>query len=236
MRLSTSLLALAAASCLATTTQAQTLLGGGKTAPTFSIVLSQSGSYKLAGNLNVPSGVDGIVIGNGANVTLDLGGYQLSGAAACTKAGCGGALQSIGIKIGGNAVVHVFNGAVRGFGLYGIGIDSQSPASTVMAEDLMVTGNFNGVFLAQLTAHRVVAQNNAAHGINATHGLIAASTAYNNGATGISMNYGLVRDSRSLFNAIGFEHFSGVAEGNMSISNAQGNKIGTIVQSMNAFY
>ncbi len=236
MRISPSLLVLAAAGLVASAAQAQTLIGGGKSAPSFPIVINQSGSYRLAGNLNVPAGVDGLVIGNGAQVTLDLGGYQLAGAAACSKAGCGGAPHTTGIKIGGNAVVHVFNGAVRGFGLYGIGLDSQSPVGTVMAEDLMVTGNFNGVFLTQLTAHRVVAQNNAAHGINATHGLIAASTAYNNGATGISMNYGLVRDNRSLFNAVGFEHFSGVAEGNMSINNPQGNKIGAIVQGMNAFY
>ena len=97
MRSSVSLLALAAVAFIASTAQAQTVIGAGS--PSFPIVINKSGSYKLAANLTVPAGADGIVVASGVNVTLDLGGYQVSGAAACTKAGCSGAAPSMGIKV-----------------------------------------------------------------------------------------------------------------------------------------
>jgi hypothetical protein len=125
---------------------------------------------------------------------------------------------------------------VKGFALYGIGIDAASPMGAVVADDLTITGNFNGIFLSQLTAHRVVAQNNASFGIYASQGLIAASTAYNNGGTGLSMGWGMVRDSRAMYNGVGLEHSSGVAQGNVSGGNAHGNKIGNITQFANALY
>jgi len=233
MRSTISLLALTAAAFLASTAQAQTAVGAGS--PSFPIVINKSGSYQLAANLNVPAGTDAIVIASGVNVTLDLGGFQISGAATCTKAGCGGAAAATGIKVG-NAVLRVFNGTVKGFPAYGIGLDAQAQGGTVIAEDLLVTGNLNGIFVYQLTAHRVTAQNNAGHGIFGVQGLISASSATQNGATGVFMNNGLVRDTRSAFNTVGFDHLGGVATGNMSVGNAQGNKLGSIVQSANAFY
>jgi hypothetical protein len=73
-----------AASAALSSAQAQTMIGGGgKAAPSFPIVISQPGSYKLAGNLNVPAGVNGIEIA-ADNVTLDLNGFTVSGPGSCT--------------------------------------------------------------------------------------------------------------------------------------------------------
>ncbi|RZL40400.1 MAG: hypothetical protein EOP35_01025 [Rubrivivax sp.] len=232
MRSPVSLLALAALTVLASTAQAQTALGAGN--PTFPIVINKSGSYKLAANLTVPAGIDGIVVASGVNVTLDLGGFQVSGAATCTKAGCSGAGPSMGIKVG-NSMLRVFNGTVRGFALNGISVDYQAPGAVVIAEDLMVTGNFNGIFVSQLTANRVVAHNNASYGIFTIQGLIASSMATSNGNNGISMSSGLVRDSRASSNGFGFDHNSGVSTGNTAGGNTNGNKLGSLVQWGNAF-
>ena len=43
----------------------------------FPYVISQPGSYKLSGNLNVPSGTNGIVIQSSA-VTIDLNGFSIT--------------------------------------------------------------------------------------------------------------------------------------------------------------
>jgi len=232
MRSSVSLLALAAVAFIASTAQAQTAIGAGS--PSFPIVINKSGSYKLAANLTVPAGADGIVVASGVNVTLDLGGYQVSGAAACTKAGCSGAAPSMGIKVG-NSMLRVFNGTVRGFALNGISVDYQAPGATVIAEDLMVTGNYNGIFVYALTANRVVAHNNASYGILGVQGMIASSMATSNGSIGISMSSGLVRDSHASSNGLGFEHNSGVSTGNTASGNTSGNKLGSLVQWGNAF-
>ena len=57
--------------------QASVMAAGG-----FPYVITQSGSYRLSGNLTVPSGVDGIDI-NADNVTLDLNGFSIVGPVTC---------------------------------------------------------------------------------------------------------------------------------------------------------
>src|SRR5205085_8172012 len=60
--------------------QASVIAAGG-----FPYTITQPGSYKLSSNLIVPLGKDGIDI-NAANVTVDLNGFSIMGAALCTGA------------------------------------------------------------------------------------------------------------------------------------------------------
>src|SRR5579883_2653298 len=60
----------------------------------FPFIISQSGSYKLTSNLKVPAGLTGIRI-NADNVTLDLGGFAITGTQTCT--GSGGTLACTGL-------------------------------------------------------------------------------------------------------------------------------------------
>jgi len=210
-----------AALLLSGAAHSQTLLGGGKSATTFPIVINQSGSYKLAGNLVVPAGSNGIVVGNGLNVTLDLGGFQISGPMQCSKAGCDTNLQTTGIKVG-ESNVRVFGGAVRGFYM-GIGKDTPGPIAKVILEDVVASRNFYGIYVSVLQAHRVTAENNAFDGINASRGTIVDAVAFRNGGTGIRMDVGVVRSSQSMENGkYGFQ-LAGVYDLLTSNLNPMGN-------------
>jgi hypothetical protein len=74
--------------------------------PGFPISITQSGSYRLAGNLTVPVGTNGIEI-SASNVFLDLNGFTIS---------CGGGTQTLRVAcIIGIAPVHdisIRNGAI----------------------------------------------------------------------------------------------------------------------------
>jgi hypothetical protein len=223
-----------AALLLAGAAHAQTMLGGGKGATTFPIVINQSGSYKLAGNLVVPAGSNGIVVGNGLNVTLDLGGFQISGPMQCSKAGCDANLQTTGIKVGESSL-RVFGGAVRGFGT-GIGMDNAAPLSKVVLEDVVASRNFNGIFLIVLQASRVTVEHNAFYGLSANRGTVVDTLALRNGGTGIGMGLGIVRSSASHENGkYGFEITGGVYDLLTSNLNGMGNQlVGTA--GLNNFY
>ena len=62
--------------------QARALVGGVTPgdAPGFPVTISQPGSYRLASNLLVPAGTNGIEI-SASNVTLDLNGFTIAGGA-----------------------------------------------------------------------------------------------------------------------------------------------------------
>ena len=204
---------------------AQTVIGGGKNVPAFPINITQSGSYKLAANLNVPAGSDGIVIASGLNVTLDLGGNQLLGTIVCSKGGCNSSVQTTGIKVG-ESTVRIHGGSVRGF-LVGIGMNTSSPLGRVTLEDIVVSANFNGIYLNFVQATRVLADNNAAWGFYSTRGVIVESMALRNGHIGIGMDFGVVRSSTSTDNGkYGFEIGGGMYDGLAAGNNAAGNSVG----------
>jgi parallel beta-helix repeat protein len=83
-------------------------LAGGITpgdAPGFPVTISQSGSYRLSGNLTVPANTNGLIVA-ADGVTIDLNGFRILG---------GG--SGIGIFDGGNgrAGVAIRNGSISGF-------------------------------------------------------------------------------------------------------------------------
>jgi hypothetical protein len=91
--------------------QATVLAAGG-----FPYKITQSGSYKLSGNLVVSTEVDAIdIVAN--NVTLDLNGFTISNVSA---EACNGLLPctftGVGVSSPSNIAIAVRNGAVSGFG------------------------------------------------------------------------------------------------------------------------
>lgn len=98
----------------------------------FPIIICQSGSYRLTANLTISSvNTDGIDI-TADNVTLDLGGFTISGPVTCTPntypLQCTAAGSGIGISGGGpvggsgSNNITVRNGTVQGMGNSGISI------------------------------------------------------------------------------------------------------------------
>lgn len=79
--------------------------------PGFPVTLSAPGSYKLAGNLQVPAGTNGIVVAAN-HVTIDLNGFELAGGLT--------AANGIAAAGGNRSGVTVRNGTIFGFRRDGI--------------------------------------------------------------------------------------------------------------------
>jgi hypothetical protein len=162
-------------------------------APGFPVTISQSGSYRLSGNLVVPDVTSSGIQITAPYVTLDLNGFGIIGPVVCTfsstdAATCPPATDGIGIRAasatgeGGPAGVKVFNGTVRGMG--GSGIFITGLGSSVEK----VTADGNGGF-GMIVAGRVVhssANINGQSGIFAT--TVGDSNANNNHLDGITLD------------------------------------------------
>lgn len=163
-----------------TTPPERVAIAGGSV--TTSYVITQPGSYYLAGNRTVTtSGVHGIVI-NCDGVTIDLNGNVLAGAGGVTA-------LSDGIHAEGRADLEVKNGTVTRFGSSGIGLWANTSAGARIT-DLRVSENgYTGIFSAaentQVT-HCVIREN-AYHGIDlfSAGGLVSDCTVTRNGQDGI---------------------------------------------------
>jgi hypothetical protein len=211
------------AALLAGPVHAQSIIGGGKGTTSFPITITQSGSYKLASNLSVPPGTDGIVIASGLNVTLDLGGFEISGPHTCTKTACNTNTYTSGIRVGVSSV-RIFRGSVRGFG--GAGIGRTMGINHMTLEDLVLSGNRLGVQSIWVNASRVEVRDNAWHGIDASRAVIVDSVASNNGGTGFKIDGGVLRSSIASENGqYGFDLGFGTYDMLMSQFNVMGNKL-----------
>jgi len=131
----------------------------------FPVTITQQGSYRLTGNLSVPLNTTAIQI-NATVVTLDLGGFVVSGPNACTgypTTSCTVTAGNPGIESSQFLVV-VRNGSVVGMG--GEGIFLSGVSSEVDAVRVLGCGN-SGIFVGP--AGRVThsfSGNNLSHGIN----------------------------------------------------------------------
>ena len=171
--------------------------------PGFPVTISQSGSYRLSGNLIVPDLNTTAIHITADNVTLDLNGFSITGPAVCTgtPTRCPALGTGIGLQAGadqtvGPRAVRVLNGSIRGMGGAGI----------------LMTGD--GSFI-----QRVNADSNVGGGIIAA-GTVTESAATHNGIFGIFAI--TVRDSTALQNVgdgIILDGSGGVGTGNISSSN-----------------
>jgi hypothetical protein len=94
-------------------------------APGFPVTISQPGSYRLAGNLNVAAANLRAIEITADNVTLDLAGFAIVGPVACSGTPPGGSVSctpasnGTGVYAASRNGVAIRDGAVRGFG-YGV--------------------------------------------------------------------------------------------------------------------
>lgn len=172
-------------------------------APGFPVTITQSGSYRLSGNITVPDMNTTAILITADYVTLDLNGFSIIGPAVCTgtPTTCPPLGQGRGVQAGNDQApgpkgVRVLNGSVRGMG----------------REGLLLIGD--GDFV-----ERVNADSNAGGGIIVA-GTVIASAAAHNGSFGI---LGItVRDSTAENNAgdgIILDGSGGVGTGNISSFN-----------------
>lgn len=185
--------------------QNRALAGGvtGGDGPGFPVTISESGSYRLSGNLIVPDVNTTAIQITADSVTLDLNGFSILGPAVCAVRPtiCPSQGTGIGVQAGGDPVVgprgvRVLNGSVRGMG----------------SEGILMTGVGSVV-------ERVTAYGNAGGGMSVA-GSVIQSSAIQNGDFGIIAVS--VRDSSSLENlsdGIIVDASGGVAAGNVSSRN-----------------
>jgi len=170
-------------------------------------VISQSGTYYLAGDVvRSASGRGGIYI-NADHVTLDLCGFALVG-----NRGLFGGIDS-GIEINGSRTgVTVRNGVVRDwpfYGLIGYGLRNRF-------EDLRIDNSAAGgleVFAPFSLVHRCIVQNVAELSISAGHGAVITECVVSGGNRGITTGEGsLVRDCTVFGAETAIEITSGIVE------------------------
>lgn len=156
--------------------------GGSVTA---SYVITQPGSYYLAGNRTLTvSGVSAIVV-QADGVTIDLNGNVLAGAG-------GSAAFSNGILAEGRADIEVKNGTVTRFGSAGIGIYNTTSAGARITDVRVSENGYTGIFSAAENTQVVhcVIRENAYHGVDlfSAGGLVSDCTITRNGQNGINLH------------------------------------------------
>ena len=85
--------------------------------PGFPVTISQSGSYRLAGNLTVPDANTTAISITADNVTIDLNGFSIIGPTVCTPASASAPVTScsptgtgVGVNGGSHRDIKVVNG------------------------------------------------------------------------------------------------------------------------------
>jgi len=186
-----------------------TAVAGGVTpgdAPGFPVTISQSGSYRLSGNLVVPDANTTAIEITAGWVTIDLNGFSIIGPTVCTTTatpGCSptGTGEGIVARPGARSV-RVFNGTVHGMGSNGI--------------DLDIPDNFQAPNFTIGSVENVTADNNGGFGISANAGVFT-SVAFQNGS---GIESAIVRDSLAYSNlAAGITVLAGTAIGDSAFQN-----------------
>ena len=121
---------------------------------TYPIMITRNGNYELAADLDVPAGLDGIVLAMGVTAVIDLAGRTINGAAQCSywfSQNCYSGTGTVGIRVPESSTLQVSNGTVRGFSLAGIG-GSVFNNPTVIAKNIRVMNNGRGIFAYDVMA------------------------------------------------------------------------------------
>ena len=188
-------------------------LPGCPTGGHFPIVICQSGSYRLSGNVTVPDANTDAIHINADNVTLDLNGFAILGPATC-KSGtfpvqCSTTGNGVGIFSLHNNI-GVSNGTISGMGSAGIRFLDETVAGTVARFDgLRVTNNAGVAPLSSPDSQfdkgqaggGIIASfaiiSNCMVSTNAQHGILAKGTANLNNVT-FNGGFGILGDDSQL--------------------------------------
>lgn len=183
--------------------------------------ITQPGSYYLAGNMSVPSGMSGIEIGTN-DVTIDMNGFTITGLA--------GSLDGIGNTP--NTIrrrVTIRNGTVANMGRTGVAVSVLNAASTqcITVAEVNAYGNGeHGIYISDGIVRSCKAHNNALYGIfingylastvsgchannnitgmRISRGTIESCTTSSNTSYGIQTDQGVITNCTAVGNAIGF--------------------------------
>jgi len=186
--------------------QARALVGGvsaGDT-PGFPVTISQSGSYRLTGNLTVPDANTTAVSITADSVTIDLNGFAVQGPVVCIGqpvTSCSPTGSGIGIDGGGHSGLTVRNGVIRGMGGDGAPLGTASRFENVTAQ----SNGGNGLF-------------SNAGGPGPSSATVTGCITESNGISGISLVGGSIYNSLAKFN-----RFDGIGADTITASSAEAN-------------
>ena len=116
----------------------------------FPVTITQPGSYRLTSNLVNTTVVSPHISLASSYITLDLGGFEVSGPVSCigTPPGCSGGAEGEGITYDVSTRQHlvVRNGTVRGTNAQGILLGERATVEDVHVDDTAGTGILVGSF------------------------------------------------------------------------------------------
>jgi len=163
--------------------QSTVLAAGG-----FPYKITQSGSYKLSGNLIVPNAdTNGIVI-SADYVTLDLNGFSIAGPVTCTPftfpVQCSTSGTGVGI-LSPNQGTTVLNGTVRGMGAVGIDLGNNSSLVQGIHADSNGSAGGAGLLVFSGIVTHCTAAVNAGSGIASVDAVVSFNDVRLNGGRGI---------------------------------------------------
>jgi hypothetical protein len=201
--------------------------------PGFPATISQSGSYRLTGNLDVTKMQDGnpqpnsqditaIVLG-ADDVTIDLNGFEVGGPVTCT----GRPLTCMPANGNGNGIAGsagfgrrtaVVNGTVRGMGNVGVVLDDGGRIESVRA----VSNGFFGLVTSLGIIRNCIVQFNGGGGMQATGSVVTNNHARDNRSRGIS-----AAEATVIGNTANSNGFNGIeADGSVVIGNVASFNVG----------
>jgi hypothetical protein len=158
--------------------------------PGFPVTIAQAGSYRLTGNLTTPSNTTAIQV-NSQSVTIELGGFLVSGPNVCTgypTTNCTVSFGNPGIS-SAQALVVVRNGSIVGMG--GSGISLTGPSSEVDRVRVLGSGGAGVTLGGAGRITRSFLGGNFAAGLYADGGVMAKDNeARANGAAGLQVQSG----------------------------------------------
>jgi len=175
-------------------------------APGLPVTLSQGGSYRLTGPLVVPAPGTSAIVVTAPHVSIDLGGFAITGPTVCAVSPQTGATTQcapLGSGAGVSAFVddvHVAGGSIQGMGGYGLELG------------------------AEARVERTTVSRNGAGGIYASRGVISQNVVSRNGGVGIESG-GVISHNEVSGNAGAGIVSSGALVGNAILSNQGGGAV-----------
>jgi hypothetical protein len=191
----------------------------------FPVTITQSGSYQLTGNLDLTDVNLTAILITAQDVSLDLGGFTISGPTVCNgfPPSCAPLGSGVGIEASGfnRRNISIKNGTIRGTGSDGVLLQNSS-----VVEHLRVLGT-GGHGIAAGAGSRItasVAEQNAADGISVIAGraLIADCFVSLNGGDGIRVGESGIL-SGNVMNSNGDDGIDAAAANSVTGNNARSN-------------
>lgn len=146
--------------------------------PGYPVTLSQPGSYRLTGNLAQVDAATTVLRATANDVSIDLGGFEISGPFSCPGNPANCAAAGIGYAVDANDVggANVKNGAVRGTAR-GIFLGDHCAVSDVRVIETTNHGIFAGT---GCSLNRILVARNGNHGVQLANGSVTDSAAHDN--------------------------------------------------------